>query len=154
KGEKEVKVELEEKKEEPQFDPNKVYEFRLTKAKKGRKNLPREAVAWDEELGKPRKIRYSRTEDSPYVEEQSEFATAATIAPVFKDGVLKVKGTEKALLTYLMAHDGFRGKKMVSPQNRTIKNTYYLHDPEAIAKAARKREELVLKAYEIVKKAK
>lgn len=134
-------------------DPTKVYEFRMTKPRKAPKNLPREATAWDDKLGRPRNIRYSKTEISPYVDEQDETAQAVSIPVVWKNGVLKVPGSNEALIRYLLAHDGFAGKQKVVQSNNHIKKEYYLYEPDKVAKAQRERRSLELQAQLVVEKA-
>src|SRR5690606_33308797 len=56
------------------IDVDKTYEFRLVKPKRGRKQVPRTAFSWDEKLNRTREIRYTRTEVSPYRDEQDEYA--------------------------------------------------------------------------------
>src|SRR5690606_663329 len=143
KPQKEIKAEMEATEGleyhplEFKVDPSVTYEFRMTKPRKAPKNMPREATVWDEEEGKPKKIRYSKTETSPYIEDQSDYAVTASLPVVWKNGVLKVPGTNEALVRYLLAYDGFAGKKQVLQSNSHIRNEYYLYEPDKVAKAQR-----------------
>lgn len=135
------------------IDVDKTYEFRLVKPKRGRKQVPRTAFSWDEKLNRTREIRYTRTEVSPYRDEQDEYALDATIAPSFRDGVLKVKGSNEPLIRYLLAYDGFNKKKTVCDRNRSLTNMYYLHETDLVEASKRERRELELQAENIVKEA-
>src|SRR5690606_6007351 len=96
------------------------------------KQVPRTAFSWDEKLNRTREIRYTRTEVSPYRDEQDEYALDATIAPSFRDGVLKVKGSNEPLIRYMLAYDGFNKKKTVCDRNRSLANMYYLHETDLV----------------------
>ena len=136
-----------------EVDPDKTYEFRMKKTRKGLKNLPRESVCWDEKEGRPREIRYCKTETSPYLEDQSEYSKPSHIAAVWKNGVLKVPGTNEALIRFLLAYDGFEPKKQVMRNNLHIRGEYYLYDGEKEAKAERNRKQLELDAQKVVNEA-
>lgn len=136
-------------KEEFEIDPNGNYVFTLNR-KEHLRIIPREALVWDEEEGKTRKIRYVKTESSPYVDEQDELAEVDRSPIMFQDGRKSVSGRDSALVRYLLAYDGNGGKKDILPQNRGIKNLYTLFDPGAKAKNDRKIEELRNKARTIV----
>jgi hypothetical protein len=146
---KQTKNKEEAQQEDMDFDPNVNYTFRLNRREKLR-IIPREATVWDEELQKPRKIRYVKTEDSPYVEEQDELSVADRNPIMFKDGIKVVSGSDKAMIKYLLAYDGNQGKKKTLPQNRTIKGLYSLFDPTAKARAERLLEETRHKARGVV----
>lgn len=142
----------EEKKMETAFDVNANYTFLLNR-KENLRIIPREATVWDEEEGRPRKIRYVRTEESPYVDEQDENSVVDRSPIIFTKGSKTVSGRDKALLQYLLAYDGNSGKKKILPSNNGVKNLYTLHDPTAKARNERKLEEVRNKARNLVQEA-
>lgn len=153
KKEKIVKKEKDYTPEKFEIDPDKTYTFKLRKPKKGLKNVPRSAYSWDESTGRTRKIRLTRTEVSPWEDEQEEFSGSTSIVPVFRDGVLKVKGSNEPLIRYLLAFDGFAKKKRVSGKSAGIKNMYDLYEQDLVDQVHKERKELALKASNIVSEA-
>ena len=136
-----------------EIDPNRTYEFHLRKKRIGRKNVPRTALVWDEEEGRIREIRYTKTEATPYKEDQDENAIPATIAPVFRDGKLKVQGSNEPLIRFMLAYDGFDKKTRIHDRNKHEKALYTLYEPEKEQKALRTRGEVISKATKAVEEA-
>lgn len=135
-----------------EVDPNSSYTFKLNRVERLR-IIPREATIWDEKEGRIRKIRYVRTEESPYVDEQDENSVVERAPISFTNGTKVVSGRDRALINYLLAYDGNGGKKKILPANNSIKNLYTLYDPNAKARAERQLEELRNKARNLVQEA-
>ena len=133
----------------PEIDPEANYLFKLIGSSSKSYIIPREATAWDEIEQRPRKIRYVKTESSPFVDEQDEFAVADKGIIYFIDGQKIVNGKDAALIRYLLAYDGNADKKKVMP-NCGVRGLYKLHDPQAEAKQKRKVEEVKTKARVLI----
>lgn len=131
------------------IDPEANYIFKLIGSDSKSYIIPREATAWDEVEQRPRKIRYVKTEQSPFVEEQNEGAVADKSIIYFSDGQKIVNGKDASLIRYLLAYDGNSDKKKVMP-NCGVRGLYKLHDPKAEAKEKRKVEELKTKARVLI----
>lgn len=116
-----------------EIDPNKTYLFTLLKEQKSTVYIPREAQVWDEETKTQRKIKYSSSETSPYVDEQDENAREATLPISFKNGRLTVNGKDECLIRYLLAYEGNADKKNTLPSSVRILK-YKLHDQDKEAK--------------------
>lgn len=143
----------EEEKSDMVIDSNKSYTFRLLKKTASTWFLPRTGRAWDDKEQRPRDIRYCKTEDSPYLDEQDEHSREERLAPIFKDGILRVSGKNKALIQYLMAHDAYAGKggKVLTENMKFPK--YELEDNSKAAKTERQFREEVRKANNVIAEA-
>jgi len=136
------------------IDAGKIYQFRQTGKKEGVSFLPRTAKVWCEVQNKVREIRYCKTEESPYVDEQGKEAKAERLPLTFKDGMLDLDGSNQAGIKFLLAWDAIQGKKKILPQNSSIQNKYYLLDTEAITKSSVKAQKDQLKAKVLISEAK
>lgn len=136
------------------LDPNKTYLFLLNgNATPSVYTLPKHTEVWDDELQKLRTIRYSKTEKSPYVDEQNSGASMESSDIQFIKGRLPVDGKHTSLIKYLMAFDGFDEKETINPSNERFRKLYRLHREDLVVKASRERRDKVLKASNIVNEA-
>jgi len=136
------------------IDPKKSYTFKMTNGSEGLSIIPRTQRVWCETEGKIRDIRYCKTEDSPFVDEQTEGAREERLPLSFFKGELTIEGTDASAIKYLMASDQIAGRKRILPQNESVRGRYYLIDTEADIEAALEDEEATNEAKEIIKAAK
>lgn len=137
-----------------EIDPDKVYEFELQKRTQARHNIPTTARVWCEATGTVRDIRFCKTEDSPYVDEQSEDARTERELIRFSSKTLNIPGKEEAKIRYLLAYDGNADKKQVLPSSNVLKGLYKLKDHEAEDKQAIEYFKAKKKAADVVENAK
>lgn len=135
-----------------EIDPNKTYEFRLKEASY-RYIVPSVATVLDETDGNPREIRLTNTSNSPFVEDQPENTKPSSNTLSFIDGKLILQGTQAPAIRYLLAYDGFAGKKQILPSSTTVKGLYTLFIPEEEEKKKLELEEAKLEAKLAIKKA-
>lgn len=135
-----------------EIDSNKTYEFRLKEASY-RYIVPSVATVLDETDGNPREIRLTNTSNSPFVEDQPENTKPSSNTLSFIDGKLILQGTQAPAIRYLLAYDGFAGKKQILPSSTTIKGLYTLFIPEEEEKKKLELEEAKLEAKLAIKKA-
>lgn len=133
-----------------EIDPEVNYEFELQRRQQARHNIPTEATIWCPVTDSIRKIRYCRTEDSPYVDEQSEGAKVEREQIKFNSKTLIVSGSEEAKIRYLLAYDANGDKEKIYHGNTPIKNLYKLKDKSAEDKAEVERFKQVLEAGKII----
>lgn len=112
-----------------EIDPNKTYEFRM-KNPSFRYIIPSSATVYDEVDGSPRDIQLTQTNQSPFKDDHPENGKASSKTLSFVKGILKLKGTEAPAIRYLLAYDGYAGKKGILPGNKAIKGLYDLFVPE------------------------
>lgn len=136
------------------IDPDVNYEFVLQRRQNARHNIPTQAKIWCEETNSIREIRFVKTEDSPFVDEQSPNAKVEREQIKFNSSTLIVNGSEEAKIKYLLIYDGNGDKGKIYHANNPIKNLYKLKDKSAEDKAQVDMYEAVLKASTIVKDAK
>lgn len=135
------------------IDPNQTYEFELQRNKEAKHIIETEAVAWDEKTQKIRNIRYCKTEESVFVDEQSDFATRERETIMFTSPILRVSGQDRAKIKYLLMYDSNGDKKQVCPKNIKSKNLYRLRNKENESRLKLEQEENIFKAKEVVNKA-
>lgn len=137
------------------IDPNQTYEFVLNGkfASRQRQIIPQTSKIWCEQTQTIRQIRMCAFEDSIYVDEQSEHAKPDSRPLGFTNGVLRIKGIDAYKIKYLMARDGFSGKKKVLPQNESEKNMYSLRDVQAEEQSQLKKELAIIEAKAMLSKA-
>lgn len=100
----------------------------LTKSIASKDTPKRRLLYNDPEKKRLKPLRYSRNQESQFMDEQNEFATSEPI--VFLDGELFVPSNNYALQNFLSLH----------PDNEANGGTvFYEYDPEVIAKANMKR---------------
>lgn len=138
---------------ELEIDPQVIYEFKMPSKPEGVAMIPREQRAWCEVQKKIREIRYCKTEESPYVDEQSEDARPERLPITFNNGSLRINGSNAAAIRYLLASDQIKGKSKILPQNASVRDKYYLVDKSAITKSKLKYEDDEFEAKTIIKNA-
>jgi hypothetical protein len=137
-----------------EIDQNKEYSFDLQRRKEARHNIPTTASVWCEATQSIRDIRYVKTEESPYVDEQEPTAKVEREQIKFNSKELIVSGHEKAKIRYLLAYDANGDKKKILPANNPIKNLYKLRDTTAADNAEIEYYKQVVKAGAIIEEAK
>lgn len=132
------------------IDPTRTYEFELVGPEiPPYKTIPRNIKIWDEETQSIRTIRYSRTEKSPFLDQQGkEIPEEMDIA--FSKGKLYVQGTNAALINFLLAHDGLKGKATINPDNERFRNTFKMINPDERIINELEGRKLVAKAMSII----
>jgi len=136
------------------IDKDEVYEFVLQRRKEAKHNIPTTARVWDEGTNSIREIRYCRTEESPYVDQQNKDARVERELIRFASDTLAVRGTEVAKIRYLLAYDANGGKEKILHNNAPIKNLYKLRDKTAEKTAEIENARNVIKAGNIINDAK
>lgn len=134
-----------------EIDPRKDYEFKLKHKQNARSILSNEAKVWDDEKGATRLIKLCSTENSPYVDEQSDGAIPDRTVLCFNNGQMIVNGREANKIKYLLAFDGYDKKSKVLNENMYLKDMYELVDKGKITENQVDREEAELEAKILVK---
>ena len=137
-----------------EIDTDEVYEFVLQRRKEAKHNIPTTARVWDEGTKSIREIRYCRTEESPYVDQQSVDSKVERELIRFASEILAVRGTEVAKIRYLLAYDANGDKEKILHNNAPIKNLYRLRDKTAEKTAEIENARNVIKAGNIINDAK
>ncbi len=136
------------------MDTNKSYHFRLKHVANPRTIMPRESKVWDEDTDSTRTIRLSAVEDSPYLDEQDPDSPIDSTTVIFTDGEVKIDGREKHKIKFLLAFDGYDGKKKILPNSEAVRDMYELVDHDKLNDASVKRAEAVMDAQTIIRQAK
>lgn len=132
-----------------EIDPSKTYKF-VSNKPGFRQMVPSTAVVWDEVNACPKNIVLTDTEESPYSEDHSAAVVPTRKQLAFVKGVLLIKGTNIPAIRYMLAYDGFSGKKAIMPNNKKIKNSYSLEEEEKKQAQLLEREKLKQEARSIV----
>lgn len=137
-----------------EIDPNKEYTFDLQRRTEARHNIPTTARVWCEATDSIREIRYVKTEESPYVDEQEPSAKVEREQIKFNSKSLIISGHEQAKIRYLLAYDANGDKGKILPASNPIKNLYKLRDTTAADNAQIDHFKQVVKAGAIIEEAK
>lgn len=132
------------------INPDKTYTFQLQTESQGQVTLPKQVKVWDEAKGKLRTIRYSKTEESPYLDEQDEGAEMERSEVKFNKGLLVVSGRNAPLINYLLAFDGNSEKDKINPSNKHYKGMYRLENEGEKVRASKEKRESIRKAMNVV----
>lgn len=141
------------KKDSVVIDPNKTYTFKLKGDFAPVSFYPTEMEAYDSGSKRSRQIRCVSIEDSPYVDEQDGGSKEDETPIVFTGGVLQLSGTQTNRIKYLLASDSIAGKDKTLPKNSHLANRFELEDRGALSKANLKKEDDILEALQMIRKA-